>query len=280
MRFGVSLAGLCLVIAAAQQPASRELHFAILGDRTGEAVPGVYQEAWKEIAAEKPDFVINVGDSIQGGDDATAAKEWREVKSFLAAYRRFAFFFVPGNHDVWSEESSALYQQQTSRPLHYSFDRATAHFTVLDNSRTETLPDSELTFLRDDLEAHKSQKVKFIFFHRPSWILQTLLRNPDFPLHKLAREYGVQYVVCGHIHEMLRFNLDGVEYLSLASSGGHLRDPKTYARGWFFQYSSVRVRGDDVVFEIKELQPPYGLRRVTKPADWGASGLKAGYSSN
>jgi hypothetical protein len=62
-------------------------------------------------------------------------------------------------------------------------------------------------------------------------------------------------------------------YLSMASSGGHLREDKSYERGWFFQHTLVQVRGTKVNFEIKELQQPFGKGRVTVPGDWGAAGL-------
>ena len=73
---------------------------------------------------------------------------------------------------------------------------------------------------------------------------------------------------------MLHFELDGVTYLSLASSGGHLREPRTYDRGWFFQHTLVTVHGEAADFAIKELSPPFGQSRITTLGDWGATGLK------
>src|SRR5579863_509646 len=63
--------------AFAQSPAAAPpLRFVILGDRTGESVPAVYQAVWREIPATKPTFVVGVGDSIEGLNDATAESEW------------------------------------------------------------------------------------------------------------------------------------------------------------------------------------------------------------
>ena len=91
-----------------------------------------------------------------------------------------------------------------------------------------------------------------IFSHRPSWILNVLTRNPDFQLHRLARKYGVHYVIAGHVHEMLHFSLEGVEYVSMVSSGGHLRASGRYEDGWFFGYGRVEVQGGHVTFQIRE----------------------------
>jgi 3',5'-cyclic-AMP phosphodiesterase len=250
-----------------------EFHFVILGDRTGGAVPGVYEESWRETDRDRPDFVISVGDTIEGGDDLTVDAEWQQIIHMLAPYRRYRLFLTPGNHDVWSVASAQAFEKYSKRPLHYSFDYRQAHFTVLDNSRSDTMPAEELAYLQKDLQIHQKQPVKFIISHRPSWILQVVLGNPDFPLHRLAKRYGVKYVIAGHVHEMLHFEVDGITYLSIASSGGHLRSTKRYEDGWFFQHTLVTVRGSSVNFEIKELHPPFGRSRVTQLANWGPAGL-------
>lgn len=267
-------AGLAALLLGAGRAASGDFRFAIVGDRTGEAVPGVWNQVWRETDADHPDFIVTVGDTIQGEDDATMDTEWRQVMQMLAPYRRkYQIFFTPGNHDVWSSASAQAYQKFTQHALHYSFDYKQAHFTILDNSRSDEMPAGELVYLRDDLEKHATQPLKFVFSHRPSWILHVVLSDPHFELHQLAKQYGVQYVIAGHIHQMLHFELGGITYLSIASSGGHLRDGKEYAKGWFFQHTIVTVHGASADFAIKEVGPPFGESRVTKPADWGAAGL-------
>ncbi|MDQ6707123.1 MAG: hypothetical protein M3Z85_14255, partial [Acidobacteriota bacterium] len=87
-------------------------------------------------------------------------------------------------------------------------------------------------------------------------------------------KYGVQYVIAGHVHEMLQARLQGVTYLSMPSAGGHLRASKKYEDGWFFGYTVANVRGNEVSLDIRELQPPFGEGRVTTPLDWGKIGLQ------
>lgn len=255
-----------------------EFRFVILGDRTGGAVPGVYEEAWRETDQDHPDFVISVGDTIEGGEDLTVDAEWERILRILEPYKSYRLFLTPGNHDVWSLASARAFDKYAKHPLHYSFDYEQAHFTVLDNSRSDNMPAEELAYLQKDLEAHQKETLKFIFSHRPSWILQAVLANPDFPLQRLAKRYGVVYVIAGHLHEMLRFNLQGITYVSMASSGGHLRATRRYEDGWFFQHTLVTVHGNSVDFEIKELNPPFGHSRVTRLADWGAAGLTKPHS--
>jgi predicted phosphodiesterase len=262
---------LLMVLAGAARPDS--FRFVILGDRTGECQPGVYEQVWKETSADQPAFVVGVGDTIQGLDDATAEKEWRAFTQILTPYRRYPLYLVPGNHDIWSDVSERLFRKYTERAPHYGFDYRQAHFTILDNSRSEQLSADELAFLEKDLQAHAAQPVKFIVSHRPSWILQAVMANPDFVLHRIAKKYGVQYVIAGHIHEMLHADLDGVHYVSILSSGGHLRASKKFEDGWLFGYALVEVSGKNISLQIKELRAPHGQGRVTKLQDWGVAGL-------
>jgi Icc protein len=274
-RFVLSIAAfLVALIRLSGTPAPDSFRFVILGDRTGEARPGVYEQVWREAAAEDPAFILSVGDTIQGLNDATAETEWQEVQKILAPYKRFTLYLTPGNHDIWSERSESLYRKYSAHPPHYSFDHGPAHFTVLDNSRSDELSPEEISFLETDLDEHAKQPVKFIVSHRPSWLIPAAFANRDFALHRIAKKYGVGYVIAGHVHQLLHIDLDGVTYLSVASSGGHLRASEKYEDGWFFGQTLVEVNGTAASFQIKELKAPHGQGRITSPKDWGMLGLK------
>jgi len=266
------LAALFALTAAPPEP----FHFVLLGDRTGEAVPGVYERVWQDAAARNPVFVLSVGDTIQGLNEATADGEWQKAEEILLPYRKFPLYLTPGNHDIWSAASERLFRKYAGHPPHYSFDYQQAHFTILDNSRSEQLSADELQFLEKDLQGHAAQPVKFIVSHRPSWLIDAAFLNPRFPLQQLANRYGARYVVAGHVHQMLHMDLEGVAYMSLPSAGAHLRASGQYDDGWFFGHTLVEVRGASVSFQIEEVKPPYGRGRISNLQDWGKLGrLKA-----
>jgi hypothetical protein len=268
LRFLLRATALAAVVALVYSAPSTSFRFVLLGDRTGEAQPGVYERVWQQLAEEHPAFVVSVGDTIQGLDDATAATEWRQILAELRPYRGIPLYLTPGNHDVWSALSERLFRQYAGHPLHYSFDYAQAHFTILDDSRSGEIPAPELEYLERDLEAHAAQPLKFIVSHRPSWLLNAGLGNPDFPLHRRAKKFGVQYVVAGHVHQMIHIELEGVSYISLPSAGGHLRLSGQYEDGWFFGHTLVEVNGKDVRFHIEDTGG-----RTTTLSDWGIVGL-------
>ncbi len=270
------LAAVTLLAGAAGT--GNNFHFSILGDRTGAATPEVYERVWREIALLGPDFVINVGDTIQGHSEAAAPWQWAEVARIWTRYKEFPLYLVPGNHDIWNESSLRLYQKITGRAPAYSFDYQNAHFTVLDNSRSLDLSPQQLRFLEADLAKNRPRAPKFVFFHQPFWLIPLKLGSGEFRLHQLARQYGVNYVISGHGHLLLRLERDGVVYLEVGSSGaGAMRgreSNESFARGQFYHHVWVRVKDAKAYFTVKELDGPYGKGRMFRVEDWGPDGPK------
>ena len=270
-RFAIPALAAAVLLTAAPGPDS--FRFALLGDRTGESVEGVYAKVWQEMASANPAFVVSVGDTIQGLDDTTADAQWQEIEQLFLKWRRFPLYLAAGNHDIWSAQSEQLFRKYSGHAPHYGFDYGLAHFSVLDNSRSDELSAAELAFLDSDLKQHEKQPLKVIVSHRPSWVIKAVIGDPDFELHRIARKYGAKYVIAGHVHEMLHADLDGITYISLPSAGGHLRGNGKYEDGWFFGYTIVDVDGNTAAFRINELHEPYGKGRNTTLNDWGKAGL-------
>ncbi|MGI8744381.1 MAG: metallophosphoesterase family protein [Bryobacteraceae bacterium] len=268
--------GIALLSGAADPGGGSDFQFAIVGDRTGGAQRGVYEQVWQEIGAWHPNFVVTVGDTIEGGNDGAAEAEWRDLRPLWRRYRG-PIYFTPGNHDIWSAKSRRVYEKESGRPAHYSFDYQEAHFTILDNSGAFSLDSREMGFLASDLERNKARKLKFVFFHQPFWLLPLKLQNMNFPFHQLMRKYGAQYVVSAHVHQFSRMERDGIVYMVVGSSGGRLRghDPfKDFAEGWFYQWVRVRVKGSRIEAGVKEVDAPLGKGREVPGEDWGENGLK------
>jgi len=268
LRICIFVATICGIAGGyAATARGRPFRFVILGDRTGETRPGVYEQIWREADSEGPHFVINVGDTIQGGTDGPAEAEWKALQPLFDRYSRYPLYFAPGNHDIWSPESRHVYERATRRPAHYGFDYENAHFTVLDNSESDELDAGELDFLEKDASTHRGQSPKFVLFHRPSWLIPVLFQNSGMRLHQIAKKYGIGYVISGHVHKFARFEMDGVVYLMVGSSGAHLRGSK-FEDGWFYHHLLVNVTGDQVRFTVKEAGPPFGRGRSFAAETW------------
>src|SRR5262245_11496152 len=78
-----------------------EFQFAIVTDRTGGHRPQVFSRAVKRLNLLQPEFVLSVGDLIEGGNKKPEqlVKEWEEFDGYVKQLK-MPFFYVPGNHDV------------------------------------------------------------------------------------------------------------------------------------------------------------------------------------
>jgi predicted phosphodiesterase len=240
---------------------SPDFRFAIVGDRAGGPTQAAFEAVWRAVRAWQPAFVVTAGDWIEGGDDRLAEREWRALEKFASG---LPVYFVAGNHDIWSGHSRRLYERFTRRPARYSFTHQGAQFIVLDNAMSADLPTVELDFLESELRKPATGP-RFVLFHQPSWILPVLLRQTDFRLHQLAKQYGVTAIISGHTHAYLRKELEGVTYLTVCSAGGYLRgrDPlgRGFAEGYFYGYTQVTVANGKVEIVTQELGKPLGRAR-------------------
>jgi len=246
-----------LLGALTVQPNGNGFRFVVLGDRTGNANEAVYEQVWRDVEAEHPAFVLNVGDTIQGLNDATAQEEWDALRRVWTLPQ----YFTPGNHDIWSDASRKIYERATKHPAAYGFDYEGAHFTVLDNSGALDLDEEQMRFLEADLERNRGKSPKFVSFHQPFWLLPLKFQSGEFPFHRLARKYGVTAVFSGHGHQFVRIERDGIVYLEAGSAGALLKG-RGFAQGWFFGNTVVDVNGAALKMAIHETGPPFGESRV------------------
>jgi hypothetical protein len=259
------------------KPAANDFHFAILGDRTGSAQPGIYGRVWREVSLLHPAFAINVGDTIDSATIPAAEAEWRKLHQLWTRYGKTPLFLVPGNHDMFSEAARALFERESGHPATYGFDWQGGHFTVLDNSAELELSEEQLDFLARDLEEHRNADPKFVFFHKPFWLIPLKLGSGEFKLHQLAVKYGVRAVVSGHGHQLIRMARDGVTYLEVGSSGANFHSMAGgdgFQEGWFYHFVWVAVAGSKVSMTVKELSAPAGNGRMFPIEEWGEPGPK------
>jgi len=109
-----------------------DFHFAVIGDRTGGADRrGIFERAMEQLNLLQPEFVINVGDLIEGytDDRGTLESMWEEAEG-LVAKLEVPFFFTQGNHDVRDELSRQVWGERYG-PSYYSFVYNDTLFMVL-----------------------------------------------------------------------------------------------------------------------------------------------------
>ncbi|MFG0264656.1 MAG: LamG-like jellyroll fold domain-containing protein [Rhodopirellula sp. JB055] len=244
--------------------------FVVYGDRTGGVPAGlkVLEQAVQDTNLLSPDLVMTVGDLIQGYNEKPEwmrqMGEYKEIMNTLD----MRWFPVAGNHDVyWRGKGPAPQGQHDSNyeehfgPLWYTFRHKNAGFVVLYSDegdpvtnqkafnvgKLQRMSDKQLDFLAEALKQHKDLDHVFVFLHHPRWIGGGYTGSNWDTVHDLMKDAGnVSAVFAGHIHHM-RYDgpKDGIEYYTLATTGGNLSADIPGA-GYLHHLNVVTVRPDDI----------------------------------
>jgi 3',5'-cyclic AMP phosphodiesterase CpdA len=126
--------------------------FAIIGDRTGGANPkGTFEKAIDQINWLQPEFVMSVGDYIEGytAKPEVLQAQWDEFDAIVAKLQ-MPFFFVRGNHDVNTPITRPEWTERRG-PDYYYFKYRDVLFIALD---TESAEESVAPELEADLATY------------------------------------------------------------------------------------------------------------------------------
>ena len=79
----------------------RQFSFAVLPDRTALGNAAIFDAAMDQLNALGPDFVLSIGDLIEGydRDEAVIADQWAAFDAMVDRLD-MPFFYLPGNHDI------------------------------------------------------------------------------------------------------------------------------------------------------------------------------------
>ncbi|MEI6633980.1 MAG: tetratricopeptide repeat protein [Chlamydiota bacterium] len=234
------LAALCAaLLARAAAPAAPEtpgaddrnaFRFAVLGDNqphSAFALPNkVYEEILDRIEKLKPDFVVNVGDIINGSTNPRISR--RQVVDFKESSKRLSmpYYVAFGNHDMaWNPKII----EEMVGPLYFSFNHKGAHFVLLNTDFTGqhlSIVGKQLEWLKEDLRRNAGAKPIFVFLHRPVFAVgsgpDSMKREEREKLHALFLAHGVSAVFSGHQHLYHVEEHDGIRYYITGGAGGPL----------------------------------------------------------
>ncbi|NMP15809.1 metallophosphoesterase [Thalassotalea sp. Y01] len=243
-------------VAPKEQPDM--VRFAIIADLTGGERPGVFNVAAEGIARLQPDFIMSIGDLIEGGteDIAQMNKEWRTFKANLNN-PDISFYPTVGNHDISNSVMRDWYES-TIGPRYYHFVYKNALFIVIDSEDFSDEFFIELKQKRDKaIEAYKTNpdqfadteyakmpqrhygkiskqqtdyvlkvlkqntevRWTFLFMHKPVWQDEN---ESNFKLLEDAMKDRSYTVFNGHVHMYQHTHRFGMDYIQLATSGGKM----------------------------------------------------------
>lgn len=215
--------------------------FALFTDLNGGEREGIFNVAAVQLALLKPDFIVSVGDLIDGyTEDKTRLEEQWDSFDKRAEKAGAPIFRVGGNHDL---SNVAMRERWAERygPRYYHFLYRDVLFLVLDSedfsetmiqqiyqaddetyeamieTRVGEIGAEQSQYFEQVLAANPDVKWTFLFMHKPTW-----LREDGRGLTRVETALGERpYTVFnGHFHNLLHTTRNGMDYIMLGTTGG------------------------------------------------------------
>ncbi len=204
--------------------------FAIIADRTGGHRPGIFIDAIDKLNLLQPEFVVSVGDLIEGYtlDEEEINRQWDEFEGLIRQLQ-MPFFYVPGNHDYYNEAMARIWEERFG-PSYYHFVYRDVLFICLNSEETGKgsnmggIEKSQYEYVRKVLEENRQVKWTILFMHQPLWIQDSTGHWNDIERLLQDREYTV---FAGHQHHYVKYSRNNRKYFVLSTTGGtsQLRGP-------------------------------------------------------
>jgi len=252
--------------------ANGDFVFVVAGDNRptahGAPWPRILPTIFSEIRLINPELVLWTGDTIYG----YSAKDLNDLRAEYAQFLSLAkpagvpIVNAPGNHEVHDLQgqlpcADLETEFQKHWNLYGSFDYRGAHFIALDTEQCGGLAGqitgAQLDWLKQDLEANKTARAIFLFFHTEMTLAPGDEDGKNHPpltntaeLQALFEKYPVKAVFQGHEHLFYQTTINGIRYFVAGGAGAPFYAPPE--NGGFSHYLVVEMKNDQIAYKIVE----------------------------
>ena len=248
------------------------------------------RDAFAEVAALRPAFVIATGDLVLESNRGTAEaiERWFSFYDTLVRETELSFYSTIGNDEIAGVQNPDFppedprygkhFFETFYGPTYYSFDRAGLHFVALDTHRPEPkpgepewwsfqhMPDEVRAWFEADLAAHAGRRVVVLnhepFHFDPAWPF-----DPDQSQTAddagLFAEHGVPYALTGHTHWNSFVREQQTTHITTGALSGlrWVLPPSVHERGYRLFYA----RGGELYSAWKRTGEPLFARAEGAP---------------
>jgi predicted MPP superfamily phosphohydrolase len=231
--------------------------FAVFSDLTGGEREGIFETAIAQLNLLRPEFIINVGDLINGGSEdlVEIAAQWDSFDK-RAERAQAPVFYVGGNHDLTGAVLQGVWDERIGR-RYYHFVYKDVLFLVLDTEdntpeRTQeifeirkagievymnegpeafedtayanlpekssgNLTEEQSRYLVEAIAGNPDVRWTFLFMHKAPW---ERAEETNFAVVEEALADRPYTVFNGHVHAYEHIERRGRDYIRLATTGG------------------------------------------------------------
>lgn len=192
--------------------------FAIVADNTGGSRPGVFEKGVEKLNMMMPEFVLSVGDLIQGytQDTSRIREEWDDFNNKVEKLK-MPFFYLPGNHDITNLVMQKEWENRYGR-RYYHFSYKGVLFIILDSNDDEdhNLTDKQTNFAIEAINENPDARWTFVLMHHPIWKYDT---DGKFEKIEDALKSRKHTVIAGHEHHYQYIERKKSNYYVLGTTG-------------------------------------------------------------
>ena len=263
-----------------------DFNFAIVSDLTGGERDRIFEIAVAQVNRFDTQFVLSVGDLIEGGsrDTLQLTMEWDDFDR-RAQLLESPFFHLGGNHDFTNAVMKDFWANRYG-PAYYHFIYNNVLFLMLDSedfaagklerideareeamkiirgekegifelseyaqmpeSRTGEMSLEQLNYFKEVIERNPNVAWTFVLMHKPMW------KNKELGHWSKLEEFlqGSNYtVINGHLHSMSHEQEFNMDHIMLGTTGGYQNSEDRMA---FDHITYVKMRnGKPVITHLK-----------------------------
>ncbi|OWK46741.1 metallophosphoesterase [Fimbriiglobus ruber] len=197
-----------------------QFQFAVVTDRTGGHRAKVFSRAVQQINLLQPEFVMSVGDLIEGytSKEERIKDEWKEFEGYIKKFE-MPFFYVPGNHDLSSKELVTDWGGRYGRKYYHFIFKNVLFLAVNSEDPTTKISEEQAAYFKKVLDENPAVRWTMVFLHKPLWADKDIEKNGWGTIERALA--GRKYTAfCGHVHRYQKFVRNGMNYYQLATTGG------------------------------------------------------------
>ena len=198
---------------------SKKFQFAITSDITGGKRPGAWEDTIAKINLLQPNFVITVGDIVEGytENEYLTGRQYQEFDNSLKTLQ-MPFFFVPGNHDTANDAMRKAWQKRYGAEYYHFIYKDVLFLCMQTTDGTHyRIEPEQIEYFKKVLRENRNVRWTVVIMHDPMWVYDWPTGWGKIEQLLLDRPYTV---FAGHFHVYAKMKRNGRDYYILATTGG------------------------------------------------------------